>query len=143
MSDASMLSVSSRSARWLSVKRVFQLVALVLALIAAVAALTLPLYATASSTAGSQVEVLGTATALEVNGPSALVGVALPVLVAAAPLVFPDRLWAPSAVSAALLVIFVVVAGFSIGLFYLPTALVEVIAAFLPGRRPASPTGTA
>lgn len=76
---------------------------------------------------------------LQTEGLSILVAAGLPVLVALLPLAFAGSRHARRAeiVSAVLLGIFVVVAGFSIGLFYLPAALAAVVVA----RR--SPTRTA
>jgi hypothetical protein len=56
---------------------------------------------------------------LEVNGPTALVAVDIPILLTAIPLFVPRlRLMA-----AAVLSVFAIVAGFSIGLFYVPCAI--------------------
>lgn len=75
----------------------------------------------------------GRRTILEVNGPSALLPLLVPVLLASVPAVlWPRR---ASIVLAAglgtLLAIFCVLAGFSIGMFYLPSAALLVAAGFL------------
>ena len=118
------------------------LVAPGLALLAAVAAVCLPLQHSVVSQSGPgplQTMELETAyrSLLQTEGVSVLVAAGLPVLVALVPLAFAAGRHARRAeiVSAVVLGGFVVVAGFSIGLFYLPAAL----AAALVARRSAAP----
>jgi hypothetical protein len=120
------------------------LVAPGLALLAAVAAVCLPLQHSVVSQSGpGPLQTLELETAyrslLQTEGASVLVAAGLPVLVALAPLAFAAGRHARRAeiASAVLLAGFVVVAGFSIGLFYLPAALAAAVVA----RRPAAPAG--
>ena len=68
---------------------------------------------------------------LQTEGISILLAASLPVLIALAPMSLAGGRHAHRAesVSAALLVGFVIVAGFSIGLFYLPAAVAAIIVA--------------
>jgi hypothetical protein len=66
-------------------------------------------------------------TFVEANGPYIVVPVFFPVLVAAIPLLLLKR-WA-RVVSAVLMAVFVVIAGFSIGFYYAPAAFVMLLAA--------------
>lgn len=61
------------------------------------------------------------ATLLQVNGPDALVPLLLPVIVALVALLIPKRVM--RIVAAVLLAGFALIAGFSIGLFYIPADL--------------------
>jgi hypothetical protein len=112
------------------------LVAPGLALLAAVAAVFLPLQHEVVSQAGpGPLQTLELETAyrslLQTEGASVLVAAGLPILVALVPLVFAAGRHARRAeiVSAVLLAGFVVVAGFSIGFFYLPAAVAAVVVA--------------
>ena len=67
------------------------------------------------------------ATALEVNGLYALIPISFPVLITLIPLLLRKQ-WA-RITSAIVLGAFAVIAGFSIGLFYLPAAIVMLLAA--------------
>jgi hypothetical protein len=118
------------------------LVAPGLALLAAVAAAFLPLQHTVISQSGpGPLQTLELEIAyrslLQTEGASILLAAGLPVLVALLPLAFAASRYARRAeiCSAVLLSGFVVVAGFSIGLFYLPAAL----AAILIARRSSTP----
>jgi hypothetical protein len=76
-------------------------------------------------------------TVVDVHGPRALVVLAVPVFLAALPLAAP-RAWLRSTttVAAILLVAFVLVTGFSVGLAYIPAAaLMSLAAARARGRR--------
>lgn len=76
---------------------------------------------------------------LQTEGASVLMAAGLPVLVALMPLVFGAGRHGRRAeiVSAVLLAVFVVVAGFSIGLFYLPAAMAAIVVARrTPARSP-------
>jgi hypothetical protein len=119
------------------------LVAPGLALLAAVAAVLLPLQHTVVSQSGpGPLQTLELEIAyrslLQTEGASILLAAGLPVLVALLPLAFAASRYTRRAeiCSAVLLSGFVVVAGFSIGLFYLPAAL----AAILIARRSSTPT---
>ena len=65
-------------------------------------------------------------TLLQVNGPRALIALAIPVLIALIPVLLPK--WWVRLVAGLVLAAFVIVAGFSIGLFYAPSAFVMVMA---------------
>jgi hypothetical protein len=119
------------------------LVAPALAVLAALGAVFLPLQQTVVSQSGpgpQQTLELEWAyrSLLQTEGISILLAAGIPVLIALMPLSFAVSRHARRAqiVSAVLLTAFVVVAGFSIGLFYLPAAL----AAILVTRRPSTPT---
>jgi hypothetical protein len=122
------------------------LVAPALAALAALAAVFLPLQRTVVSQSGpGPLQTLELQTAnrslLQTEGISILLAAGLPLLIALMPVSFaasrrPARL--AEVVSAVLLVGFVIVAGFSIGLFYLPAAL----AAILVARRTSAPTSS-
>lgn len=72
-------------------------------------------------------------TLLEVNGPQVLVPLAVPVALAAVPLAFPRSRWRRviQATAATLVSTFVVITGFSIGMAYLPSAVLLFVAAAL------------
>jgi hypothetical protein len=119
------------------------LVAPALALLAAMVAVFLPIQHTVVSQSGPgprhtlELET-GYRSLLQTEGASILPVAGLPVLVALLPLAFAASRHARRVeiFSAVLLTSFVIIAGFSIGLFYLPAAL----AAILVARRP--PTAT-
>ena len=69
------------------------------------------------------------ATLLQVNGPRALIALAIPVLIALVPVLLPK--WWVRIVAGLLLAVFVVIAGFSIGLFYFPSAFMMLMAGLL------------
>jgi hypothetical protein len=66
------------------------------------------------------------ATLLQVNGPRALIALAIPVLIALVPVLLPK--WWVRLVAGLVLAAFVVVAGFSIGLFYASSAFIMLLA---------------
>ncbi|MFE5310783.1 hypothetical protein [Isoptericola sp. NPDC056605] len=137
---------------WWSTKRVWQVVALGLVVAAAVFLLTAPIYqsesvcsggATYSSTGElvSEWETCEPATSMLATGAwSYVTGVVAPVLLAALPLAARGRAWTVlSIVSAVCLVVYVLLGGFSVGLFFVPGALCAVVGAVL--RRPRPGTG--
>ena len=87
--------------------------------------LVLPTYSIGSLESPS----LGLATLLQVNGPRALIALAIPVLIALVPVLLPK--WWVRLVAGLVLAAFVVVAGFSIGLFYFPSATFMLFAGLL------------
>jgi hypothetical protein len=97
------------------------LVSFVLAIAAAVFLLGYPAYSGFNNGRPT------TATLLEVNGQWAIVPVLLPVVVALVPVIFPHRVI--RIIAAVILGAFAAIAGFSIGLFYIPAALAMVAAA--------------
>jgi hypothetical protein len=94
--------------------------------------LVLPTYSGWSSESPS---VQQHATLLQVNGPRALIALAIPVLIALVPVLLPKR-WV-RLLAALVLAAFVVVGGFSIGLFYAPSAFVMLMAGLVsaPARK--------
>lgn len=115
------------------------------ALFTSASLIVLPIYTTVrvsessdpSDGIGPVVEEAGQ-TLLEVNGPQVLVPLAVPVALAAAPLAFPYSRWRRviQATAATLVSIFVVITGFSIGMAYLPSAVLLFAAAALKTRNP-------
>jgi hypothetical protein len=119
------------------------LIAPALAILAAVAAVFLPVQHTVVSQSGpGPLQTLELEMAyrslVQTEGISILLAAGIPVLMALVPvsLAASRRAHRAEVVSAVLLAGFVVVAGFSIGLFYLPAAL----AAILVARRSSTPT---
>jgi hypothetical protein len=122
-------------------------IALILALVAAVAVLFLPLGRAVTSgpvAPGSLRPQESSTTLLDEEGPLAVALVAFPVLVAAVPMV-GERLRPGSralrVVSAVALWLFVVVALASIGWFFAPSAIAMTLAAVARSRRPAESRG--
>ncbi|MEZ3160983.1 hypothetical protein AB1K54_10625 [Microbacterium sp. BWT-B31] len=124
--------------RYFTVKRWLQFIVLALALAAVLAIALLPNYIQVSQTTGSDgtdQEVIGSATVLQVVGLWFLLVLAIPILLALLPILATGRAWQPlSIVSAVLLGIFAVVGSLSIGWYFLPATLVAIIAACLPTR---------
>jgi hypothetical protein len=87
--------------------------------------LVLPTYSISSSGSPS----LGHATLLQVNGPRALIALTIPVLILLVPVLLPK--WWVRIVAGLVLAAFVVVGGFSIGLFYFPSAAFMLFAGLL------------
>ena len=116
----------------LNAKRIFQFAAFVLTAGAVLAALVLPGYTTMTSDSAGHVAV-GSRTLLEVSGPGVIAVMAVPFLLALAPLLARANSWKRiSAFSAALLLAFAAVAWLSIGRYFAPGAVIAVIAAFMP-----------
>lgn len=119
---------------------------LALAVVAAAYLLLVPTYAAESTTAtlgrtgpGSSVSTRSETTLLEAEGWSVLIPLLIPVILSAAPLLLNETRYAAATrlVAAVLLLSFVVLTGFSIGLFYLPSAAAMLLAAlWLIGSRP-------
>jgi hypothetical protein len=99
--------------------------------------LVVPIYSgqAESDTATGVITVHTRATLLGVNGPQALIPLLIPVLIALMPLIFSNR-WVPIVATVAL-GLFVFIAGFSIGLFYLPSA-VNLFAASVRSLEPSA-----
>ncbi|MBZ5596576.1 MAG: hypothetical protein LAP39_30410 [Acidobacteriia bacterium] len=81
------------------------------------------------SVTSSESPVVRHATLLEVNGPQALFSLAIPVLIALVPVLIPKCLM--RIISGLLLAAFVVLGGFTIGLFYFPSAFLMLMAGLL------------
>jgi hypothetical protein len=94
--------------------------------------LVLPSYSVWSSESPS----VRHATLLQVNGPRVLIALAIPVLIALVPVVLP-KFWVRIA-AALVLATFAILGGFSIGLFYAPSAVTMFLAGCLsaPVRKP-------
>lgn len=115
---------------WFNTKRGWQLAALVLALGAAAAAFFAPIFTVAAQQGAGQTEVR--ATAFEVAGPSVFLVVAIPLILAALPLFFRNRPWVlVSYICAVGMIIYTVTGIMSIGLLFLPAAIVAVIGTFI------------
>ncbi|ACQ80229.1 hypothetical protein Bcav_1974 [Beutenbergia cavernae DSM 12333] len=103
--------------------------------------LLVPVYAGVEATStGSAVET--TATLLEVNGPTALVSLAFPIVMTIVPILVGGRRGrVVSVLCTVLLVAFVILGGFSIGLFFAPAGLAAIVGLFLrdTGSAPAEP----
>ena len=123
----------------------FVVLALVLATAATAALLVVPFYtgvrATAVAVPGQTappvpVVATRTATLVEVNGPGVLVVLAIPIALPVLALAAGKSRFrrATHVVGALLLVGFCLLTGFSVGLFYVPTALAMVVAAALAFR---------
>ena len=121
---------------------------LLLAVVAAVALLVVPTGREESVSVGSSGEMTrsGRSTTLvQSDGWSALVPLAIPVVLAGVPPAFRRSRWRGVALAAAsvLLLAFVVLSAASIGLFYLPVAGAMVAAAIVDGRRGGASGGLA
>lgn len=115
---------------WFSVKRIWQLVALALAIAAAAVALLAPIFAVTAQQGAGQTEVR--ATALQVAGPSVFAVVAIPLVLAVLPLLARGRPWVwLSYVSSVALAIYTITGIMSIGLLFLPATIVAVVGAFV------------
>lgn len=115
-------------------KRIAQFMALALVLAGVLALLVLPSYVsvTEDSTGHQSVEALPF---LTVMGAGYLALLVIPVIIAAAPLLFRWRGWPVASIaSAILLAAFAVVASLSIGVFFLPGTFAAIVAASLPPR---------
>ena len=106
-----------------------------------------PTYETAVSTYGpntpasevARTEVRSHATALEVNGPQIAFTLSIPILVALLPLLFRKHRRAALLGAGALTLCFCILGALSVGIFYLPTALLLVVAGAItaPASAPA------
>lgn len=124
--------------------------ALLLALGATAYLLLTPFYSSTHTTtsalagqpAAAPVVETRSATLLDVNGPSVLIPLAVPIALPALALAATrSRFRRPVfAIAALLLVIFCLLSGFSIGAFYVPASLAMVASALLPSPKlPATP----
>jgi hypothetical protein len=100
-----------------------------------------PTYGSSVSTYGpnstaSRSETRSYATLLDVNGPQILFVLSLPVLLALSPLAFRKHRRAALLGAGALMLCFSVLGALSVGTFYLPTALLLLLAG---ATRPAEP----
>ena len=104
-----------------------------------------PTYETAVVTYGpntppseiARTEVRGHATALEVNGPQIVFALSIPILLALLPLTFRKQRRAALLGAGALTLCFCILGALSVGMFYLPTALLLFLAAATTAPRSA------
>jgi hypothetical protein len=87
--------------------------------------LVVPVYSISSSESPS----VRHATLPDVNGPRVLVALAIPVLITLVPMLVPK--YGVRIIAGLILVAFAVVSGFSIGLFYFPSAIMMLMAGLL------------
>jgi hypothetical protein len=123
---------------WLTARRWWQLAATALAVVAVVVLLVVPLYSSDSATVssdGTAVTDSAQQTLIAVNGAGVVVALLVPLLLAALPLPWRGQAWqVTSIVSAAALLVFCVLGGFSIGFAFVPAAICAVVGAFVPVR---------
>lgn len=123
-----------------SAARIWQLVALALAVAASLIVLLAPLYSSSASSCTPGVACAtapaAPASALAVNGPGLLGPMLIPVLFTLAPLLVRGRAWRPaSIVCAVLLGMTVLVALLTISMFYLPALVASIVGASLRAPR--------
>jgi hypothetical protein len=117
-----------------------QIAALAVVITAAIALLVLPTSTSVTSSSDGS-EVTTSQTLLASMGPSVLLILAAPIAMAALPLFSRGRAWvALSIASAVLLWLFVILGLLTIGVFFLPGAILALIAACRPVRAPAAAT---
>jgi hypothetical protein len=125
-------TTTGRAGRLPRVKRLLQWLTLVLTVAASMLLAFLPVYSGATSDSnGTSTET--SATLVQVNGPSVMVLLAIPIAISLLPLFARGRAWQPLSITAAILLGFAAFLGIlSIGIFFVPAMIVEVAAAFLP-----------
>ncbi len=116
-------------------KRVIQIIALALTAAAVSAIILLPSYVSETTDSAGN-ESITTQTVPEVGGIGFVAILAIPLIFAAAPLFAPGSSWQIFSIgSTVLLAVFAIVASPSIGFYFLPAVVLEVIAVFLRPRR--------
>lgn len=121
--------------RYLTGKRVAQIVAFFLAIAAAIAVVVLPGWIEVSQSDDGQ-QTITASTLLDAVGPQILLWLVIPVtLTGIALLVRSARVQLVLIVTTILLGVFCVVASASIGWFFLPAFVAQVVSLFLPPRR--------
>lgn len=132
--QADILTTIDRTVRPSGAKRVLQWIALGLAVAASAFLTFLPVYSGVTSDSnGTSTEAR--ATLVQVNGPSVLILLAVPVVISLVPLLAHGRAWPLLSIVAAILLGIAVLLGIlSIGVFFVPALIVEIIAACLPKR---------
>lgn len=117
-----------------SPKRMLQVLALVLSVVAAALVLFMPSYTVVTSDS-SGASTTQTLSIWQYNGPVFALVVAIPVLIALIPVLVRGRWWPlVSVVSAGLLLGFAFLGAMSIGFAFLPAALAAAVAAMLRPR---------
>lgn len=123
--------------RFLSGKRVAQLIALALLIAGILTILIVPSYESVTSDSSGHQTVTEN-NVLTLGGPGLLATLAIPLVISAAPVLIKGPAWQPVSITAAVLLgVFTAIASFSFGLFFIPALIAEITAAFLPssGRR--------
>lgn len=119
----------------INAKRILQFLAFAFTLAAVLAILILPSYITVESDSKGN-ETVSTSTVLAETGPVVLAILAVPTLIAAVPLLLRGRTWQPGTITSALLLVgFAIVSGLTIGFYFVPAAILALVATFLPPRR--------
>lgn len=115
-------------------KRVLQWIAFAFTVAASSLLSFLPVYSGVTSDSnGTSTET--SATLVQVNGPSVLIPLAVPIAISLVPLLARGRAWQTlSIVATVLLGVAVFLGILSIGVFFLPALIVEIIAACLPAQ---------
>ena len=105
----------------------------------AIAVLFVPSYTTAISDSDGN-ETIRSSTVWEVNGPTFLLVMAIPIAITILPLLVRGPSWpAVSVIAAVLIGLFAVIGSLSIGFYFIPAVAAELVAVFLPSRLPACP----
>ncbi len=140
MDAVAVVSPTARS-RYPTTKRVFQLIAFALVVVADAVLLLVPTYSSAASSSSGDssqataatTSVETTQTMLQVVGPWLLVLLAVPLAAALLPLWARGRAWTVlSLVSASVLGVFVLLGALTIGMFFVPALVTAIVAACLP-----------
>lgn len=115
-------------------KRVAQLVALALVVAAILAILVIPSYESVTTDSSGH-ETVTVSNVLSVNGLGVLAVLAIPFAISAIPMLVRGRAWnTVSIVAAVLLGVFAAIAALSLGLFFVPALIAEIVAACIPSR---------
>jgi uncharacterized membrane protein len=116
----------------MNAKRIVQIITLALTLAATLAILVTPSYLQVSSDSNGN-ESISTESVLTVVGTWFLAVLAIPNIIAVAPLLARGRVWQPVSIgSTVLLVGFGVVGALSVGFYFIPTILSSLVSVFLP-----------
>ena len=134
IAQAEFTATIDRAGRLPRVKRLLQWLALLLTVTASVLLAFLPVYSGVTSDSnGTSTE--SSATLVQVNGSSVIILLAIPIAISLLPLFTRGRAWQPLSITAAILLGIAVFLGIlSIGIFFVPVLIVEVVAACLPTR---------
>lgn len=134
VADAALQDQPSTPTRYLTVKRVLQIIALALAAAAVVALCALPGYVSVTTDSRGH-ESIQTQGVLAVMGLPYLAVLMIPVVLAAIPLLLRGRAWQPASITVAILIAaFGILGALSIGFYYLPAVIVSIVAAIVPAR---------
>jgi Protein of unknown function (DUF1700) len=132
VADEMLQQATASPVRYLTTKRFLQLIGVVLAAAASIALCVLPSFVSVTTDSSGN-EKIEAQNLLQAQGLGFLIVLLIPVLIAAVPLLLHGRAWRISSVIAAVLITgFAVLGALSIGRFYIPAAIVQVVAACLP-----------